>query len=88
MSFVVTESTTENEEHSVGRHLSSLCIQHAPIAQGFLYWAEERGNHGDFPTSPVYPTLAPGTLSSSHIVAKFHPFSRQEVIRIAFLFLN
>ena len=88
MSFVVTESTTENEKHSVGRQLSSLCIKHAPIAQGFLYWAEERGNNSDFPTSAVYPTLAPGILSLSRIIAKNHPFSRQDVIRIAFLFLK
>ena len=90
VSFVVTETTTgnENEQYSVGRNLSSLCIKHAPIGQGFLYWAEERGKQSEFAKSAVYPTLAPGILSLSRIIAKYHPFSREKVMRIAFLFLK
>jgi len=86
--FVVTEDVAETDDLSVGRQLSFLCIKHAPVAQGFLLWATEHCNGKEFPASPPYPTLAPGVLGLARIIAKHHPFSRQDVMDLALIFLE
>ena len=42
----------------------------------------------EFTVSAAYPTLAPGILSLARIVAKYHPFSRENIVDLASLFLG
>ena len=73
---------------SVGRQLSSQCIQHASVAQGVLLWATELGNGLDFANSAAYPTLAPSLLSLVRIISTHHPFARPATLDLAFVFLK
>ncbi len=89
MKFVVTEQASETlSSGSVGSQLSLLCIKCAPVSEGFILWAREKCNGNEFAESAAYPTLAPGILSLSRIVAKHHPFSRESVVDLAILFLR
>mmetsp|Transcript_8120 Transcript_8120/g.10314 ORF Transcript_8120/g.10314 Transcript_8120/m.10314 type:complete len:1043 (-) Transcript_8120:385-3513(-) len=86
--FVVTEQATHSSSGSVGSQLSVLCTKSAPVSQGFLLWAREKCSGNDFASSPAYPTLAPGILSLTRIIAKHHPFARQSIVDLAVLFLD
>lgn len=90
VSFVVTEDVSEKEwdSLSVGRQLSSLCIKHAIVAQGFLLWATEHCAGNKFAETAPYPTLAPGILGLARIIGKHHPFSRRQVMNLALIFLK
>jgi hypothetical protein len=89
VTFIVTEVTTDKPiVDSVGSHLSLLCLKCAPVAEGFLLWARAKCNGNEFAESAPYPTLAPGILSLARIIAKHHPFSREDVIDLAVLFLH
>lgn len=87
--FVVTEVEHEQSTSgSVGSQLSLLCIKCAPVSNGFLLWAKDKCMGNEFPESAAYPTLAPGILSLARIVAKYHPFSRENIVDLASLFLG
>jgi len=87
--FVVNESKSEiPTSGSVGSELSLLCIKSSPVAEGFMIWAMEKCKGDEFADSAAFPTLAPGILSLARIVAKHHPFSRQNVVNLASLFLT
>lgn len=79
---------SESASESVGSELSLLCIKCAPVAEGFILWAKEKCNGNEFADSAAYPTLAPGILSLARIIAKYHPFSRENVVILGSLFLN
>lgn len=72
----------------MGSELSLLCIKCAPVSEGFLLWAKEKCNGNEFADAAAYPTLAPGILSLARIVSKYHPFSRENVVDLASLFLS
>ena len=73
---------------STGVKLSYLSIKSAPVAQGVLLWINELASGPDFESSAAYPTLSPSLLSLARVIAKYHPFTRPEVLNLTFLFLK
>jgi len=88
VSFTTCEEISERENASIGRQLSAIAIKHATVARGFILWAADRSQDSNFVASASYPTLVPGILSLARIIAKFHPFARDDVLELALSFLK
>lgn len=73
---------------SIGGEISYLAIKSAPVAQGLLLWISEISSSPEFETGAVYSTMAPSILSLVRLIAKYHPFTRPTVLKIAIVFLK
>jgi hypothetical protein len=88
VSFTVIDKVDENTEGSVGRRLSSMCIQHPVVSQGFLIWAKEQGSGSDFVETASYPTVSPSILCLVRLICRYHPLARPAALDISLLFLG
>eukprot|EP00594_Rhizosolenia_setigera_P001329 CAMPEP_0178951164 /NCGR_PEP_ID=MMETSP0789-20121207/7066_1 /TAXON_ID=3005 /ORGANISM="Rhizosolenia setigera, Strain CCMP 1694" /LENGTH=1077 /DNA_ID=CAMNT_0020631991 /DNA_START=31 /DNA_END=3264 /DNA_ORIENTATION=+ len=73
---------------SIGGEISYLAIKSAPVAQGLLLWISEISSSPEFEAGAVYSTMAPSILSLVRLIAKYHPFTRPTVLKIALVFLK
>ena len=87
VSFVVLDDPNP-KTLSVGRRLSAVCIQSAPVARGVMYWSLELVKGPEFSTSAAYPTLTPCILSLARIISRHHPYCRRDVVQLAFTILT